>query len=107
MPRALINVPRRPLRPGEPFEIKLLIQHPMENGFRRDATGQAVPRDILHRFTCTYGGEVVIDIDLHPAIAANPFLSFFAVAGESGVLEMRWVDDNGETTAEHAPIVVA
>ena len=45
--------------------------------------GQAIPRDIINSFVCTYNGEEVLRADLFPAIAANPFLSFFVVgAGE-------------------------
>ena len=42
MVRVLINVPKQAKR-DEPFEVKLLISHPMESGQRRDAMGQADP----------------------------------------------------------------
>ncbi len=35
-----------------------------------------------------------------PAIAANPFLSFSALAVSSGTLSMTWVDDDGHTQTE-------
>ena len=47
MVRVLINVPKRVKR-GEAFDVKLLISHPMESGQRRDAMGQAIPRDIIN-----------------------------------------------------------
>ena len=46
MVRVLINVPKRVKR-NEAFDVKLLISHPMESGQRRDAMGQAIPRDIM------------------------------------------------------------
>ena len=39
-------------------------------------------------------------MDMSPAIAANPFVSFFARAGESGTVVLRWTGDEG-FAAEH------
>ena len=103
--RVLVNVAKTARR-GEPIEVKLLISHPMESGQRRDDQGQVVPRQIINRFRCTYNGAEVIAIDLHPAIAANPFLSFAAVADVSGTLEFTWSDDSGATQTETAHVEV-
>jgi sulfur-oxidizing protein SoxZ len=37
---------------------------------------------------------------MSPAIAANPFVSFFTVASESGTIGLRWSGDEG-FVAEH------
>lgn len=105
MVRVLINVPKQVKR-GESFDVKLLISHPMESGQRRDTMGQVIPRDIINSFVCTYGGEEVLNADLFPAIAANPFLSFSVVANESGTLAMTFKDDHGTVQTESADIVV-
>ena len=84
------------VRPGEVIEIKTLIRHRMESGFRRDNRGQLVARDILTAFSCTYAGREVFRAEFFPAIAANPLLSFFLVATETGMLEFRWTDQHGE-----------
>ena len=42
----------------------------------------------------------------YPAIAANPYLSFTAVAKRSGDLVIRFTDDRGVTQTETVPIVV-
>jgi sulfur-oxidizing protein SoxZ len=105
MVRVLINVPKQVKR-GEPFDVKLLISHPMESGQRRDETGQRIPRDIINSFVCTLGGEEVLRAELFPAIAANPFLAFSAVADTSGTLVMRFVDDEGKEQTEAAEIAV-
>jgi sulfur-oxidizing protein SoxZ len=49
---------------GEPFEVKILVQHPMETGFRRDLDGQAIPTNIVDKMTCTYGGREVFGAEL-------------------------------------------
>jgi sulfur-oxidizing protein SoxZ len=48
----------------------------------------------------------VFRADLFPAISANPFISFFTVAAESGVVAFNWTADNGETHTETATIAV-
>ena len=87
-------------------EIKTLVQHPMETGFRRTQLGEAIPRDIIRLFVCTYNGTEVFRAELHPAIAANPFIVFSTVATESGTIAFHWTGDNGFSATESAQIVV-
>ena len=105
MVRVLINVPKAVKR-GEPFEVKLLISHPMESGQRRNEMGEAIPRDIINSFVCTYNDEEVLRAALFPAIAANPFLSFMVTADRSGTLRMTFTDDQGTTQTETASVQV-
>ena len=105
MARALINAPARATR-GSVIEIKTLISHVMETGFRYTQTGEAVPRDIVTSFTATYNGEEIFRAQLHPAIAANPFIAFHTVATESGTIELRWTGDNGFSATEQVRITV-
>jgi sulfur-oxidizing protein SoxZ len=104
MVRVLISVPKR-VRRGEAFDVKLLISHPMESGQRRDAMGEAIPRDIINGFVCTYHDDEV-RADLFPAIAANPFLSFAVTAEQSGTLAMTFTDDHGVVQTETASVTV-
>jgi sulfur-oxidizing protein SoxZ len=103
--RALVNVPAK-ARKGEIIEIKTLIAHPMETGFRVGLNGALIPRDIITTFACTYNGEEIFRADFSPAIAANPFLTFFTVATATGTIELQWTGDNGFAAAESAPITV-
>jgi len=105
MARVLVNVPKQ-VKKGEAFDIKVLISHPMESGQRRGNDGQTIPRMIINRFVCSWGGEEVVSLDLFPAIAANPFLSFSAVAQESGTLSLTWMDDNGVVQTQLQDITV-
>jgi sulfur-oxidizing protein SoxZ len=82
MTRALINVPPKAKR-GEVIEIKTLISHEMEPGYRADSTGVLKPRDIITDFVCKYNGEEIFRAELFPAIAANPFFVFSTVATEA------------------------
>lgn len=105
MARALIKLSPNPKR-GEVIEIKTLISHEMETGFRHTNTGAAIPRDIITTFVVTYNGEEIFSAQLFPAIAANPFITFYTIAKESGTLEFRWTGDNGYTASEQVKIAV-
>lgn len=105
MARTMVNVPKSARR-GEVVEIKAMMAHPMETGYRLDARGAAVPRHIVRRFACTYDGAEVFAADLHPAVSANPFIAFTTVATRSGTLTFTWTDDRGASVTATAEIVV-
>lgn len=105
MARTLITVPATAKR-GEVIEIRTLINHAMETGYRRDADGQMLPRDLIRRFSCRYDGELVFSAELHAAISANPYIAFHTVATQSGVLSFAWEGDNGFVQTESRSLVV-
>jgi sulfur-oxidizing protein SoxZ len=105
MASALINVPAKAKR-GEIIEIKTLMSHVMETGYRRTAAGELIPRNIITSFSCRYNGAEIFRADLFPAIAANPFITFFTVATESGKFEFDWIGDNGFAETASAAITV-
>lgn len=93
-------------RRGDIIEIRTLVQHAMETGFRRTHLGETIPRNIIRRFVCTYNGEEIFRADYHPALSANPYLAFTTVATESGTLRFEWSGDNGFSVTESAAISV-
>ncbi|HEY9066539.1 MAG TPA: thiosulfate oxidation carrier complex protein SoxZ [Burkholderiaceae bacterium] len=105
MARALITMPATAKR-GEVVEIRTLIAHPMETGYRAGDDGQILPRNILRRFSCRYDGELVFSADLFPAVAANPYLTFCTVATASGTLEFTWEGDRGFAQTERVGLTV-
>lgn len=105
MARTLINVPAKAKR-GDVIQIKTLISHVMETGFRHSTMGVTIPRDIIDTFVCTYNGEEIFRAVLHPAIAANPFVTFHTVATESGTIEFQWTGDKGFSAKASAKITV-
>ncbi len=101
-----VKVPKKAAK-GDIIEIKTLITHKMESGQRKDKEGNRIPRKILNKFTCTFNGAEIFSADWHPAISANPYMAFDAVATESGTFEFTWVDDDGSTYSKTAKITVA
>ena len=105
MANALINAPKTAKR-GDTIEIKALILHPMETGFRPGTNGRMIPRNIIEKFSARWNGEEIFKMTFSPAIAANPFVSFFTVARESGRVDFLWTGDNDFRVAEQVIIAV-
>ena len=105
MSRSLISVPKT-AKKGEVVDIRAMIAHPMETGYRMGPNGVAIPRNILTRLVCTYNGAEVFAADFFPAMSANPFVSFSLVATESGTVAFEWTGDAGQTETASADIAV-
>lgn len=93
-PRVAIQ-PEQPAA-GERVRVRAMAQHPMETGLRRRATGEAIPRNIIQLFRCTFDGQLLFEWELDTAISPNPYLEFYFVAQRPGTLDMRWEDDQGQ-----------
>ena len=105
MASALINVPAKARR-GDIIEIKTLMSHIMETGYRHMASGELVPRNIITSFTCRFNGSEIFRADLFPAFSANPFITFFTIAQESGKFDFEWTGDKGFSDTASASIIV-
>jgi len=98
VPAPRVQVPATAVK-GQLFRVKTLINHQMETGLRQDPQGNAIPRKIINKFVCRYDGIVVFSVDLHEAMAANPFIEFELRATETGRIEFIWEEDGGATYA--------
>ena len=104
-PKPRVKVPKKANK-GEIFEIKTLISHTMESGQRKNKDGALIPRMIIHTFKAEFNGETVFHADWHGAISANPYMSFYAMAEESGEFTFTWIDEANETFVKTAKISV-
>ena len=108
---AITPVPRVRLptnaKVGDKIEIKTLISHDMENGQRRDASGNIIPRKILNNFSATFNGKLVFKADWYPAVSANPYQSFFFKVSGPGKFIFTWVDDDGSKYTSEQELTVA
>ena len=94
------------VRRGETVEVRIVIQHAMETGFRRE-NGERVKRNAIHSLVCRYGGDEVFRATLSTGIAANPLLRFYVRAVETGDLDFWWLDDDEVEGTTKARLVVA
>ena len=97
---ARVRVPERARR-GEQVEIRTMITHPQESGFRVNNVGRNIPRHIVETFTCQYDGKEVFRAKLHPGVSTNPYLVFYVVATHSADLVFTWTDDQARRCHVH------
>lgn len=103
--RALVTLPATIAR-GDVIAVRTLVQHAMETGHRVDAEGRRLARDIVRVVEAHLDGERVFAAELHPAIAANPYLVFPLRADRSGELVVSWRGDRGFVHQERVALVV-
>lgn len=103
--KARIKLPES-AKAGEIIEVRALIQHVMETGNRKDAQGVTVPRNIIHTMKVTFAGEPVFSAEFGSGISANPYVAFFIKVPGPGSFEFTWIDDQGVSIVETAPLNV-
>ena len=106
MAQALLTVPDN-IRQGEIIEVRCLLGHPMESGFRAGVDGKLLPRNIVTQLRCIYAGNLVFEAQLKNAIASNPYVSFNLRVMQSGLLRVEWMGDQGFLHTETATIASA
>lgn len=92
---------------GDVVVIRTLISHVMESGQRKDRDGAVIPRSIINRFTCDFAGTMVVDVEMYPAISANPYFEFEAMIPATGDFTFTWYDDDGSVYTETKTVTVA
>ena len=105
MPKARIKLPES-AKVGDIIEVKTLISHVMETGQRKTPEGQTIARNIINAFSAKFAGSEVFKAELHPGIAANPYISFFMKVPGPGEFEFTWVDDGGNKIVEKVKLNV-
>ena len=91
---------------GDVADVKVLMNHPMETGTRKDAkTGQLVPAHYITEVTATLNGKTVLDAEIGPAVSKNPFLGFRVKGAKAGdTVAVKWVDNTGDKNSADAII---
>ena len=90
---------------GDSTEVKVLMNHEMETGQRKDAQGKVIPAWFIQDVTATWTGKTVLAAQWGPAVAKNPFLSFKFKGGAKGdKVVITWVDNRGEKRTDEATI---
>jgi sulfur-oxidizing protein SoxZ len=95
----------RALLTGDTTEVKVLMNHEMETGQRKNAQGETVPAWFIQSVTVTWNGKTVLSAQWGPAVAKNPFVSFKFKGGAKGdKVSITWVDNRGDRRTDEATI---
>ena len=81
---------------GEITDLRILMQHPMETGQRKDEKGQTLPMHFIQTFSVLHNGKLLIDGQLNTSVSKNPLLTFKARGIKAGdKISVNWIDNNG------------
>jgi len=91
---------------GGAADVKCLMNHPMENGLRKDAkTGQMVPAHHITTVTATLNGKQVMDAQWGGGLSKNPYLHFRVGGAKAGdTVSVTWVDNTGDKRTDEAKV---
>jgi sulfur-oxidizing protein SoxZ len=91
---------------GQGFtDVRVLMNHPMETGQRKDAEGKLVPMHFIQNLTVKVNGRTVVDAQVSQAVSRNPVFSFRLKAGAKGdKIEVSWLDNHGESNSTEAAV---
>jgi sulfur-oxidizing protein SoxZ len=85
--------------------VRMLMQHEMESGHRRDSAGRAVPAWYIREVNVLRNGESVLRMHCGPAVSRNPFLQFTLRGGQAGDrIRVNWEDSRGATRSDEAAV---
>lgn len=86
-------------------EVKILMQHEMETGLRKEADGTLVPAWFITEVKAQHLGRTVLEAQFGQSISKNPYLLFRFKGGAAGEkITVRWVDNKGDKREDEAVI---
>jgi sulfur-oxidizing protein SoxZ len=86
-------------------EVKVLMSHEMETGFRKDASGNPIPAWFIAEVTAKLDGKEVMKAQWGPSVSKNPFLAFKIKGGKAGdKIAITWVDSKGDSRTDEATV---
>ena len=86
-------------------EVKVLMNHEMETGQRKDASGAVIPAWFISEVTATLDGKTVLQAQWGPSISKNPYLAFKVKGGKAGdKVAVTWKDNKGDTRTDEATV---
>ncbi|MDP2027645.1 MAG: thiosulfate oxidation carrier complex protein SoxZ [Pseudomonadota bacterium] len=91
---------------GDVADVKVLMNHPMETGLRKDAkTGQLIPAHFINEVTATLNGKPVLAAQWGGGISKNPYLGFKVKGAKAGdKVTVSWKDNKGESNTAEAAV---
>ena len=79
---------------GADIEVKCLLIHPMETGFRKSADGKVIPAHHITSLVVRHNGKTVVEGTLGGGISQNPYFTFHIAGGKKGdSVDLTWKDN--------------
>jgi sulfur-oxidizing protein SoxZ len=90
---------------GNSTVVRVLMNHEMESGQRKDASGKTVSAWHITDVAATLNGKPVFSAEWGPSVARNPFLQFNLRGAKAGdKIAVTWRDSRGDTRTDEATV---
>lgn len=83
---------------GDAAEIRTMINHPMETGFRDDGQGGTHAENLVESLEVSQAGTALVKVNFHTGTSANPFVGFYLDQFDD--LRFTWTDQQGQRITE-------
>lgn len=91
---------------GDDVKVKVLINHPMETGQRKNpTTGKLIPAHYINQITVSINNKDVLRSRCSGGVSKNPFFGFLinnAVTNDK--ITVQWKDNIGESGSADATV---
>lgn len=85
--------------------VRVLMNHEMETGQRRDGAGKIIPAWHITEVSATHNGKPVLSAEWGTGVAKNPFLQFTVRGAKVGdKIGITWKDNHGDTRSDEATV---
>jgi sulfur-oxidizing protein SoxZ len=86
-------------------EVKVLMQHEMETGLRKEADGTLVPAWFITEVKAQHQGRTVLEAQFGQSVSKNPYLLFRFKGGAAGEkVSISWQDNKGDSRTDDVTI---
>ncbi len=93
---------------GDKTQVIVSMDHEMETGQRKDASGKIVPAWFIQSVVATHNGKTVFSGQFGPAVAKNPNIGFRLIGAKVGdKIAISWVDNRGDKRTDEVAVTAA
>ncbi|MEY4754232.1 MAG: hypothetical protein RJA44_1907 [Pseudomonadota bacterium] len=90
---------------GDKATVRVLMNHEMETGQRKDSSGKLIPAWYIQEVSAALNGKTVLTAQWGPSVSKNPFLQFAIKGAKAGdKVAVTWVDSRGEKRTDEATV---
>ena len=90
---------------GDKATVRVLMNHEMETGLRKDAAGKVIQAWYIQDVTAALNGKQVLDAQWGPSVSKNPFMQFNVKGAKAGdKIAVTWKDNKGDTRTDEATV---
>jgi sulfur-oxidizing protein SoxZ len=90
---------------GTNTTVRVLMNHEMESGQRKDSSGKAIPAWHIQDVTVLLNGKPVLMAEWGTAVSKNPFWQFTLKGAKAGdKVAIQWKDNRGDSRTDEATV---